>query len=435
MEASAPPHAEALSSSDTQPPAAPTREPGGVLPAPPAAAATAASAPAPVAAESTGAVGPTLASRREELMRLKLGELKMRARDLKVDAEALERAIDEADDPRAAAADMILGATATRDWVPEEGVPLFDSSSTPTDDVAPRGACDLDGLGFVAIVREQQPQLQVGPEPEPEPEVVRLESAAMPQVVKPQAARGRKTIVFGQPDDLGMVLGSDDPVDKMWREVGQTSSGASTDPGGEREWLELEEWHRKQRVQQKEPVYVEAAGVYAMKRGVAPGMKLVSVQGNEVGHLSLREVSAALAQAGRPLTLVFEHADATTAAAVKKLASVGKEEKKELKSAAKQKKKTTKAAAATVKKSAKEAKRQEDAASGKSGQLQGLAGVGGKVVAAVAAGPGRSAIAPSAGSTIIPTAAGSTDAPEHEVSGLMAAGGTEAGSPVTPTMR
>ena len=373
-------------------------------------------------------------------MRLKLGALKAMARELRVDPEALEAAIDDVEDPKAVAVQMVLDAEHhAGGWEGEEGVPLC---VVARDDEANVGGAATDGFDALIVCQPAVPEPDRGPEPEPElapPEAV--------PVVKPQAAAGRKTVVFGQAADLVMVMASDDSVDKMWLEAQARKSRekdaapGSKDPATEeREWQELEEWHRTQRVQQKPPAYVESAGVYGTKRGVEAGMKLMSVQGQEVSHLSLREATAAIATvsaAGRPLTLVFEHADASTSAAAKKSVNakgsdgeqsstrLGKEEKKELKAAAKKKKRQTRAAGSIVKASAKDAQREADAALGIT------SGAGGKVFAAVSGAGRAAAIAPggaAGGDTL--SLQPSTDAASHEVSGLMGA----AGSPITPSV-
>ena len=49
---------------------------------------------------------------RESLARLRVGELKVRAQHARVDPSEVERAIDEADDPKAAVVELILSRLA-----------------------------------------------------------------------------------------------------------------------------------------------------------------------------------------------------------------------------------------------------------------------------------------------------------------------------------
>ena len=171
-------------------------------------------------------------------------------------------------------------------------------------------------------------------EPEPEPEA------------SPNAERS-KTVVFGQEGSLGLVLGSDDPLDQIWLAVDADGDGSldreeissvlrlmgrkqsatevdrvmrelDVDHDGDIDIGEFEDWYADQPDRTvvggtKAPVRIESVGAYAAKRGLRPGLKILSVQGQNVRDEPLREVTRAIKEAGRPLTLVFELPDAPKA--------------------------------------------------------------------------------------------------------------------------
>ena len=56
---------------------------------------------------------------RAELAGMKLGEVRKRARAAGVDAEAIDAAIDEADDPKAAMAELIVSTSASLEELPD----------------------------------------------------------------------------------------------------------------------------------------------------------------------------------------------------------------------------------------------------------------------------------------------------------------------------
>ena len=75
---------------------------------------------------------------------------------------------------------------------------------------------------------------------------------------------------------------------------------------------EFEDWYVQQPERSvgaaaavKAPVFIQEIGAYAAKRGLRPGMRILSLQGSDTRHLSLREVSELLAAAGRPLSMEF----------------------------------------------------------------------------------------------------------------------------------
>ena len=72
-----------------------------------------------------------------------------------------------------------------------------------------------------------------------------------------------KRVVFGSDKPLGLVLGSDEHLD----------------------------------------VFVQGIGAYAAKRGLRPGMRILSLQGEDTRRLPLHEVSQMLSAAGRPLVM------------------------------------------------------------------------------------------------------------------------------------
>ena len=161
---------------------------------------------------------------------------------------------------------------------------------------------------------------------------------------------GRKTVVFGQPRDLGLVLNSDDPLDQLWGKIdadGDGELGASElaqvlvamgrvqsadapetlawvettmkeldeDGSGDVDIAELQDWYNKQPERSvaasaaPSPVRIASTGGYAYQRKLRKGMCVLSVQGKDTRSLSLREVDLLIRTAGRPLTMEFDTRD------------------------------------------------------------------------------------------------------------------------------
>lgn len=174
----------------------------------------------------------------------------------------------------------------------------------------------------------------------------------------------KMTLVFGGERDLGLVLGSDDPLDQLWLRLDTDGDGSlgrpevvqmlvamgrindpndpivrsgrrgaddwplqmaddkawvdgvlselDSDGSGDIDIGEFEDWYRQQddaAVQSgtvHEPVYIAQAGAYSAGRGLKKGMAILSIQGKDARTMSLREVTQALKDAGRPLTLEFD---------------------------------------------------------------------------------------------------------------------------------
>jgi hypothetical protein len=156
-----------------------------------------------------------------------------------------------------------------------------------------------------------------------------------------QTAANVKRVVFGTDRPLGLVLGSNDPLDRLWLELDSDRDG-QLGPGEVARLLaglgrpaeqddvaaamvqldmtgsgsigiaEFEDWYVQQPERSvgataavKAPVFIQEIGAYAAKRGLRPGMRILSLQGSDTRHLSLREVSELLAAAGRPLSMEF----------------------------------------------------------------------------------------------------------------------------------
>ena len=155
--------------------------------------------------------------------------------------------------------------------------------------------------------------------------------AATPKARKP--AMRTMTLIFGKNEELGLVLGSEDPLDQMWLQIDKDGDGelgrdevaeilrmmnrSSSYEDVSRVMAELdsdrsdfidigefEEWYTRQPDRKvnasgkKEPVFVVTAGEYAAGRGVRVGAKIVSVQGKDMRQAPLREVMKAI-QIGR----------------------------------------------------------------------------------------------------------------------------------------
>ena len=94
-------------------------------------------------------------------------------------------------------------------------------------------------------------------------------------------------------------------------DVALVMQALDADGSGEIDIGEFEDWY----VRQPErtvvggkalaPVFIQGVGAYAAKRGLRPGMRILTVQAQDTRRMSLRQVSKLLAKAGRPLTLEF----------------------------------------------------------------------------------------------------------------------------------
>ena len=93
---------------------------------------------------------------RESLARLRVGELKVRAQHARVDPSEVERAIDEADDPKAAVVELILSRLAVRaERFPEISLGPGDSPQTRRD--SPGHAARSESTGAAPHARAQMP--------------------------------------------------------------------------------------------------------------------------------------------------------------------------------------------------------------------------------------------------------------------------------------
>ena len=148
-------------------------------------------------------------------------------------------------------------------------------------------------------------------------------------------------VVFGRERDLGIRLGSDDPLDQLWLEVDADGDGElgrseveqllrrmgradveaqldavmaelDADGSGDIDIGEFEDWYRVQpdctvtKSAGQTPVKIVQVGAYASKRRLRPGMRIVSLQGADTRNLSLRAVTKLLKEAERPLTLELD---------------------------------------------------------------------------------------------------------------------------------
>jgi Ca2+-binding EF-hand superfamily protein len=155
------------------------------------------------------------------------------------------------------------------------------------------------------------------------------------------ATPGSKKVVFGANRSLGLRLGSDDPLDQLWLKVDQDGDGEldrgevlqllqmmgradaeaqvdgvmeelDADGSGDIDLGEFEDWYRRQpdghvrAADALAPVRIESIGAYAAKRGLRPGMRILSLQGHDTRAMTLRDVTKLLEQAGRPLTMEFD---------------------------------------------------------------------------------------------------------------------------------
>lgn len=99
----------------------------------------------------------------------------------------------------------------------------------------------------------------------------------VPAPVPPKPALRTMTLIFGKDEDLGLVLGRHDPLDKNW--------------------------------------YVESVSDYAASRGIRVGAKLVSVQGTDVRETPLHEVMEVIkvaregVKSGKAMKMVIERLD------------------------------------------------------------------------------------------------------------------------------
>ena len=169
-------------------------------------------------------------------------------------------------------------------------------------------------------------------------DLVPQDGAGEEAAAAPAQARTMK-IVFGRERELGIRLGSDDPLDQLWLEVDADGDGQlgrsevaqllrrmgrgeaqldavmaelDEDKSGDIDISEFEEWYRAQpdctvtKSAGQTPVKLVQIGAYAAKRRLRPGMRIVSLQGTDTRNLSLREVTKLLKEAGRPLTLELD---------------------------------------------------------------------------------------------------------------------------------
>ena len=171
----------------------------------------------------------------------------------------------------------------------------------------------------------------------------------IPETPQPvQQSPGTKTVVFGSDRDLGLVLGSDDALDRLWLDVDRDGDGSlgraeivrmltmmgrgdvegqvdevmaglDEDGSGDIDIGEFEDWYRQQpdgsvtsrykRGENPSPARIESIGAYSAKRGLRPGMRILSLNRRDTRRMSLREVSLLLKKAGRPLTMEFDVGD------------------------------------------------------------------------------------------------------------------------------
>lgn len=169
---------------------------------------------------------------------------------------------------------------------------------------------------------------------------VQAETAVPPPLPGAQLAAESSltTVVFKNPGPLGIALASEAMLDQMWLSVdadgdgllgveevaamlmmmGREDSAATidrameeldADGSGEIDIAEFEQWYLVQpdRQQNLDPsVVIETADAAATRQGLEVGMRVVSIAGTEMRGASLQEVSKAIKQAVRPLTIEFE---------------------------------------------------------------------------------------------------------------------------------
>lgn len=152
--------------------------------------------------------------------------------------------------------------------------------------------------------------------------------------------------VFGSGRDLGLVLGSDDPLDQLWMRLDADADGSlgraevvemlvamgridgpndsrgdkvdavlaelDSDGSGDIDIGEFEDWYRQQVDSTvragtvHESVYITQAGAASSKCGVNKGMAILSIQGLDARMMSLRKVAQVIKDAGQPVTLQFD---------------------------------------------------------------------------------------------------------------------------------
>ena len=169
----------------------------------------------------------------------------------------------------------------------------------------------------------------------------------------PEPAWKAKKVVFGKPGPLGLTLQTNDPLDTVWQkkarsfdkdgdgelnreEVAEVLAGLGrptepqdvdivfremdTDNDGSVNIQEFEDWYKLQDHgtkpgELKPPVKVQSVQGLAAKRGLTPGLHILSIQGpDKVRHdmrdATLREVNERIKSSGRPLTMEFTPANA-----------------------------------------------------------------------------------------------------------------------------
>ena len=115
---------------------------------------------------------------------------------------------------------------------------------------------------------------------------------------------------LGAPEivQLLKMMGRADPevqVEAVMRELDADGSG-DIDLGEFEDWYKQQPDGKVKASEIKAPVRIESVGAYAGKRGLRPGMRILSIQSEDAREMTLRQVTQVLDRAGRPLAMEFD---------------------------------------------------------------------------------------------------------------------------------